>query len=140
MRTSHWRILIVEPRNVLAPSWRHQFIGITTDSASVMTGCVQGTCSRLSNACHGNIFQIWCGAHQLDLLLKKAFNELMDMTPTENLSQEMNSACPTYVTNHWISMGKVLKWLKAIPVSCCYSLLQRNEPVYHRRNGSYLLS
>jgi len=37
--------LIVEAMNVLAPNWRHQLIGITTDGASAMTGCVQGTCT-----------------------------------------------------------------------------------------------
>jgi len=36
---------IVEAMNVLAPNWRHQLIGITTDGASAMTGCVQGTCT-----------------------------------------------------------------------------------------------
>lgn len=118
--------LIVEAMNVLAPNWRHQLIGITTDGASAMTGCVQGTCTRLSNECHGNICRIWCGAHQLDLIVKKAFNDLMNETflkiltgvtghlrRQQNLSQEMNSSCPTYVTTRWISMGKVLKWLKA---------------------------
>ena len=118
--------LVVEALNVLAPNLRHQLIGITTDGASAMTGCVQGTCTRLSNECTGNIFRIWCGAHQLDLVVKKAFNELMNeqflntltgvtghLRRQQNLIQEMNCACPTYATTRWISMGKVLKWLKA---------------------------
>ena len=118
--------LVVEALNVLAPNLRHQLIGITTDGASAMTGCVQGTCTRLSNECTGNIFRIWCGAHQLDLVVKKAFNELMNeqflntltgvtghLRRQQNLIQEMNCACPTYATTWWISMGKVLKWLKA---------------------------
>ena len=91
-----------------------------------MTGCVQGTCTRLSNKCHGNIFRVWCGAHQLDLVVKKAFNQLMSdkflntltgvtghLRRQQNLIQDMKSACPTYTTTRWISMGKVLKWVKA---------------------------
>jgi len=78
VRTSHWRILIVEPRNVLAPNWRHQLIGLTTDGASAMTGSDEGACTRLINNFLGNFFPIWCGAHQLNLIVKKVFHELMD--------------------------------------------------------------
>ncbi|KAG7338215.1 hypothetical protein IV203_031377 [Nitzschia inconspicua] len=118
--------LIVETMNVLAPDWRHQLIGVTTDGASTMTGCIQGTCTRLSNECHGNIFRVWCGAHQLDLVVKKAFNQLMNkkflitltgvtghLRRQQNLIQDMKSSCPTFATTRWISMGKVLKWFKA---------------------------
>ena len=78
--------LIVEAIHVLAPNWRHQLIAITTDGASAMTGCVQGTCTQLSNECHGNICQIWCGAHQLDLIVKNAFNYLMNETFLKTLT------------------------------------------------------
>jgi len=37
--------LIVEPMNLLAQNWRHQLIGIKTDGASAITGCVQGACT-----------------------------------------------------------------------------------------------
>lgn len=69
--------LVVETKIVLAPNWRHQLIGITTDGASAMTGCEQAT-TRLSNECHGNIFRVWFDAHQLYLVVKKAFNKLMN--------------------------------------------------------------
>jgi hypothetical protein len=118
--------LVAETMSVLAPNWRHQLIGITTDGASAMTGCIQGTVTRLSKECHGDVFRIWCGAHQLDLVVKKALNELMDdkflntltgvtghLRRQQNLIQEMNSACPTYATTRWISMGNVLKWFRA---------------------------
>ena len=52
--------LVVEAIDIVAPNWRHKPIGITTDGASAMTGCVQGTCTRLSNECQGNVFRIWC--------------------------------------------------------------------------------
>ncbi|KAG7345617.1 hypothetical protein IV203_033148 [Nitzschia inconspicua] len=90
--------LIVETMNVLAPDWRHQLIGITTDGASTMTGCIQGTCTRLSNECHGIFFECGVTGH---------------LRRQQNLIQDMKSSCPTFATTRWISMGKVLKWFKA---------------------------
>jgi hypothetical protein len=72
------------------------------------------------------ILLIWCGAHELYLVIKKAFNKLCDkeflrittgvtghLRRQLNLITEMNSACPTFVSTQWISMGNVLKWLKS---------------------------
>lgn len=117
--------LIVSTLDVLAPNWRYQLIGVSTDGASAMTGCVQGTVSRLNRESCCKIFRIWCGAHQLDLVVKKAFNKLCDdgfistltgvtshLRRQVNLIAEMKCTCPSFVPTRWISMGKVLKWLK----------------------------
>ena len=90
-----------------------------------MTGCVQGTCTRLERECISPIFRIWCGAHQLDLVIKRAFNRLCNdrflsmltsvtghLRRQTNLQVEMKSTCPTFVPTRWISMGKLLRWLK----------------------------
>ena len=58
--------------------------------------------------------------------MKKAFNKLLNekflntlagvtnhLRRQQNLVQEMKSTCPTFATTRWISMGKVLRWLKA---------------------------
>ena len=117
--------LVVTLLDVLAPNWRHQLIGIATDGASTMTGCIKGTVTRLSNECHSPIFRIWCGAHQLDLVMKRAFNRLCDdkkfldtltsvtghLRRQQNLIADMKTTCPTFVTTRWMSMGKLLKWL-----------------------------
>jgi hypothetical protein len=116
--------LVVSLLDVLAPNWRHQLIGIATDGASTMTGCIKGTCTRLSKKCHSRIFRIWCGAHQLDLVMKRAFNKLCNekfldtltsvtghLRCQQNLIADMKSTCPTFVTTRWLSMGKLLKWL-----------------------------
>jgi hypothetical protein len=67
---------IVAALNVIAPEWRHQLIGVTSDGASVMADCVRGICTRLERESHTPIFRIWGGAHQLDLVIEKAFNRL----------------------------------------------------------------
>jgi hypothetical protein len=117
--------LVVSILGVVAPKWRYQLIGIATDGASSMTGSISGTCTRLARECHASIFRIWCGAHQLDLVMKKAFaklcNERFLNTVTSmtghlrrqaNLITEMKSMCPTFASTRWISKGKVLKWMK----------------------------
>jgi hypothetical protein len=103
-----------------------QLIGIVTDGASTMTGCMQGMCSCLSNKCHSRIFRIWCVvfSHQPDLVMKRAFNKLCNekfldtltsvtghLRRQQNLIADMKSTCPTFVTTWWLSMGKLLKWL-----------------------------
>ena len=121
----HQYSLIVTTFDVLAPQWRHQLIGVASDGASAMSGCVQGTCTHLERECHNPIFRIWCGAHQLDLVVKKAFkrlcserfvNQLTAVTAhlrrQPNLQAQMKSKCPTFVTTRWISMGNLLAWLK----------------------------
>ncbi len=124
-RTGEYQFnLVVSLLNVLAPNGRHHLIGITTDGASTMTGCIKGTRTCLSNECHSCIFRIWCGAHQLDLVMKQAFNNLCNekfvdiltivmghLCCQQNLIADMKSTCPMYVTTRWMSMGKVLKWL-----------------------------
>ncbi len=69
--------LVVSPLDILAPNWKHQLIGIATDNASTMTGCIKGTCTCLSNECRSRIFRVWwCGAQQLYLAMKRSFNKL----------------------------------------------------------------
>jgi hypothetical protein len=50
--------LIVIALDVLAPQWRHQLIGVASDGASAISGCVQGTCTHLERECHNPIFNI----------------------------------------------------------------------------------
>jgi hypothetical protein len=116
--------LVVTALDVFAPNWRYQLIGVTSDGASTMTGCIQGTCTRLARECHTTLFRIWCGAHQLDLVMKKAFGRLCNdrflnvvtgvtgyLRRQQNLMAEMKSMCPTFACTRRISMGKLLKWL-----------------------------
>jgi hypothetical protein len=111
--------------DVIAPKWRDQLIGIASDGASDMTGCIQGTVTRLCREANSEVYRVWCGAHQLDLVMKKAFNKLCEdrfvgtitsltghLQRQQNLISDMKSTCPTFAETQWISMGKLLKWLK----------------------------
>ena len=113
--------LVVKLLNVIAPNWRDQLIGIASDGASDMTGCIQGTVTRLCREAKSEVYRVWCGAHQLDLVMKKAFNKLCDdqfvgiitsltghLQRQQNLIKETKSTCPTFAETRWISMGKLL--------------------------------
>lgn len=117
--------LVVTLLNVIAPNWREQLIGIASDGASDMTGCIQGAVTRLCQEAKSEVYRVWCGAHQLDLVMKKAFHKLCDdqfvgiltrltahLRRQQNLINDMKTACPTFAETRWISMGKLLKWLK----------------------------
>jgi hypothetical protein len=114
--------LVVSALNILCPAWKYKLIGIATPRASSMTGCLSGTCTRLDRECYSSLYCIWCGAHQLDLVMKKALVKLNDGTfvatltgvtghlrRQQNLIATMKSAGPTYAVTRWISMDKMLK-------------------------------
>lgn len=117
--------LVVSLLNVLAPNWRYQLIGVTTDGASNNTGRISGTVTRLNQEVHSHVFRIWCGAHQLDLVVKKALRTLCNSDflgvlkgVTKHLRQQQiliqdmdNEAAKSFVETRWISMGPALKWL-----------------------------
>ena len=116
--------LVVKFLDVIVSYWRRQLLGVASDGASAMTGCIRGTVTRLANECESDIFRVWCGAHQLDLVMKKAFSHLCNdefvsiltgitgyLRRQQNLIAEMKSKCPTFAETRWISMGSLLKWL-----------------------------
>jgi len=72
---------------------------------------MRGTCSRLQEESNGYLYRVWCGAHQLDLVVKAAFQQLCFETfisqltgvtnhlrRQTNLQIEMQTTCPTYAT------------------------------------------
>ena len=71
--------LVVKLLDVIAPAWQDQLIGIASDGASDMTGCIQGIVTRLCQEANSEIYRVWRGAHQLDLVMKKAFHKLCEV-------------------------------------------------------------
>jgi hypothetical protein len=111
--------------NHIDQTWQKKLIGIASEGAFTMTGCVRGVASRLCRDCASDVFRIWCNAHQLDLVMKRVFHNLLDdevvtmltgvtghLRRQQNLITEMKSSCPLLVETRWIWMGNLLKWLK----------------------------
>ena len=83
--------------------------------------------------------QVWCGLQQLDLVMQAvfeaAFNEdflglltklIGSLRWQQNLITTMGTECPKFCTVHWLSMGKVLKWLVLHRVEVQQYLLEKN--------------
>src|SRR5437762_12000359 len=71
------------------------------------------------------VYRVWCGLHQLDLVLKHAYTELWENEVVEvmkkfiahlrqqpRLIADMKATCPQ-LTTRWLIMGNVCRWLLA---------------------------
>ncbi len=111
---------------VLCPDWTIRLLDLTSNEARNMTGRVAGVVTCLDATMHNDCFliRIWCGAHQLDLVMedimnnviKKRFFSVMTgfithLTRQQNLITEMQTTCPR-VVNRWLSMEKIINWFK----------------------------
>lgn len=83
-----------------------------------MTGEFKGVITRVEKDVSHKVYQIWCGLHQLDLVMKHGFNDLMDGEILKMLTKLMKQCrkqlnmhatvglCPN-LTTRWVVMGKV---------------------------------
>ena len=110
-------------RALVGSSWEKKLIGIASDGAANMTGCHSGAVTRLENIALPGLFRIWCGAHQLDLVVKNCISDSMKecffdplvrlityLRRQHGLRAEMRTTCPTVAFTRWLSLGAVLKW------------------------------
>ncbi|KAI2493008.1 hypothetical protein MHU86_2095 [Fragilaria crotonensis] len=112
--------------DVLCPNWKVSMLGVATDGARNMTGRAVGVVTRLQQAMHPKcpMLRIWCGAHQLDLVMehvmKKVVNEsffsimlsfITHLSRQQKLVADMGTTCPR-VVNRWLSTYKVTNWFK----------------------------
>jgi hypothetical protein len=111
--------------NIICPNWRVKLIGVGSDRANSMTGHLKGVVTRLEQEAVFKMYQTWCGLHQLDLVMHRAYENLMDgevltilnafiahLRQQANLIADMQATCPK-LSNRWVIMGKVCKWLLA---------------------------
>lgn len=130
--------------HALCPEWKDKLISVSTDGASSMTGRHQGVVTRLDQLCMNEegrgIYRVWCGAHQLDLLIQRVYTKLLNesfvqrihlvtghLRRQQNLIREMGSACPKFVSTRWLSMERLLNWLKKHRLRVCRHM-DENDP------------
>jgi hypothetical protein len=117
-------ILLEKFLNALCSGWKQKLISVSTDGASNMTGSQQGLVTRIDRECLPGFYRIWCGAHQLDLVVQSIFVQLLDdrfvqnihnvtghLRRQQNLIREMGTKCPKFVDTRWLSMERLLAWL-----------------------------
>ncbi len=64
---------------VFCPDWTIRLLGLTSNGARNMIGRVAGVVTRLDAAMHSDcsLIRIWCGAHQLDLVMEDIMNNVI---------------------------------------------------------------
>jgi hypothetical protein len=116
--------LIAGVLDILCPRWRAKILSVGTDGAASMTGSIQGVVTQLEQQAEHQIYRVWCGLHQLDLVMKGAYEELFDgefvkimaalithLRAQNNLIAAMGQdTCPK-LTTRWVVMGIVCTWL-----------------------------
>jgi hypothetical protein len=113
--------LIKKFLDALCSGWKDKLIGISTDGASNMSGRYQGVVTYLCNNTPHLVYCVWCGAHQLDLVVQSATRKLLEgefvqfvtnmtgnLRRQKNLILEMKAKCPRFIDTRWMSMAKVL--------------------------------
>ncbi len=112
--------LLSDSLSALDHDWKIKIVGITIDGAASMTGVRKGIVSRIQAVAAKGFIRVWCGAHQLDLALKKALGRLPKAFLTtlttmiaylrrqQKLISEMKSKNPYYITVRWSSLCQVV--------------------------------
>jgi len=106
--------------DILCPMWRSKILGVGSDGAPAMTGCIQGVVTQLEQQAEHQIYCVWCGLHQLDLIMKGAYEELFDgefiktmnavvihLRVQNNLIANMGQTTCPKLTTRWVVMGVV---------------------------------
>ena len=64
--------------SVFNPTWKLKCVFVSSDGARNMTGSTNGLVTHTSKYCDPGIIQIWCGCHQLDLVMQRVFKPAFD--------------------------------------------------------------
>ena len=51
--------------------WRSKLVAVSTDGERTMTGRVSGVQTRFEEAAEYPIMRVWCGLHQVDLVVQR---------------------------------------------------------------------
>lgn len=118
--------------DVLAPRWKTQLTGISTDGEPTMTGAINGVATQLQQATDQPSVKVWRGLHQLDIKVQKEYLRLHDeafvgfltamisyLRRQFNLFSSMGTTCPKFMSTRWCAMKIATSWIKAARVVIC---------------------
>jgi hypothetical protein len=88
-----------------------------------MTGSVRGVATRMEQVANPGFIQVWCGLHQVDLVMQRVFKSLKEeefykvltdiisyLRRHSTLIEKMRGKCPKIADTRWISTGRVTPW------------------------------
>jgi hypothetical protein len=135
-------VMLCKFLSVLCPRWQVSMLGVASDGARNMTGRAAGVVTRLQNYMHEDcpLLRIWCGAHQLDLVMEHImtrvvgdafFNVMLGFITylgrQQKLIADMGTTCPR-VVNRWLSTNKVTSWFKLHRTELLQHIEEKNPP------------
>ena len=107
----------------MCPTWPSRMIGVANDGAGIMTSGIRGLANRIERNVAPRVVRIWCGAHQLDLVMQQLFKALFEgefltsmsaligyLRRQQTLIQRMKTKCQNLSATRWFSMGRTAKW------------------------------
>ena len=116
--------LIVKLFDALRSQWRIKLISNSTDGAAVMTGRIRGISTRIRTEVAPGYYQIWCPLHQIDLVMQKCFEALLNgafvtmmtgfvayLRRQQTLIAEMNVTCPFLIRTRWTCMDTTCQFI-----------------------------
>ncbi|KAH9270731.1 hypothetical protein BASA83_007091 [Batrachochytrium salamandrivorans] len=81
-------------------------------------------CDAVAEVTSTKLIRVWCGLHQLDLVMQQVFKSALDddfystltavighLRRQQNLVATMRSTCPKVADTRWVSMDSVSTWL-----------------------------
>jgi hypothetical protein len=111
--------------NSLCNGWEKMILSVSTDGDRSMTGRAKGLGTRIEQVAGSGFTRVWCGLHQLDLVMQAAFKGLLDECFYEELTTifsylrrqqiliaAMGCKCPKVADTRWLSAGKVVSWFR----------------------------
>lgn len=118
--------------DAICESWTTRLISIcldgalnTADQVRVMFSLLDKHLQAQNPARDLRLIHVWCGAHQLDLVVRDSLSAFVDdefyctltavvgyLRRQSNLANAMGSTCPKLVTTRWLSLARVLPWLE----------------------------
>jgi hypothetical protein len=115
---------LVELMDAICPQWRDVFVGVATDREPKMTGKVQGLATLVEKETTATKeIRVWCGLHQLDLMMGRVHEESMGGTfqstltavighlrRQQTLITRMRTTCPKVAGTRWMSMFHCTSW------------------------------
>lgn len=81
---------VVQALSVLYPTWLDTTIGILTDCNRKITAPVSSVAAQFENVAKGRFIRLWCGVHQIDIVLQSTYTKLSDETSYKQLISLMS--------------------------------------------------
>lgn len=137
-------IIVNKILSTLLSNWPDKIIAVSTDGEPKITGRLRGLVTRISDVAKPGMYRIWCGAHQLDLVLKSGYKGLYDESFINNLTKfishlrrqvtlrkDMETTCPTLAKCRWESIDKCSSWFNTWLVELTDYLATKAKKKHH---------